>query len=423
MVVAAMRRRVIHSIAVACLALATISPLAGQDLGDAEDALARPRYMLFLFEVEPQTLSAQQEFLLYNSILSATAAATDAVVLLESPNVDVPTTREGREGLARSVNADSWLYVIVSGGFENLVVEVETFDLLRRETIGREVIRPGFAIDYRILSVGLWESVEATLQTGYERVVDSTELTVEALPGTEVGGLPGGPHVVGDSGSVVVPIPVSSAYDVLVDLPGHYRERRAIFVEIDPVTLSFEQFEQPQFGVDLRISSFQFIGARFWYYPVPAQVFVRAGFTTQAFGFFPVDNSERLLQQGSALSEFAIDGGIYISPAEQLLRFYTGGGFYLRLVHPSFSDLGLERDASNGFAFTAMFAGEFSTSRRLRFFLEYAPAYIFASDPQRFIDLSFARSTDTGDDIPGFVVTDGGVFDLRNVYLGARWDF
>ena len=426
MVVSIARPHTIGRIAFAwCTAIVAIASLSAQDLlGDPEDALARPRYMLFLFEIEPDTLSEQQEFLLYNSIVSVTSAATDAVVLLESPDFDVPPTQAGKESLAQSVNADSWLHVIVNGGFENLVVEVETFDLLRRRTIGREIIRPGFVIDYRVLSVGLWQTIKTTLQTEYRRVVPSTVLTVAALPGSRVLGLPDGPHVVNDTGRVAVPLPVSSVHNLVVDLSGHYREQRSIFVDIDPITLSFTQFVKPRFGIDVRIASFQFVGAHFWYYLIPAQLFVRTGVTTQAFGFSPVENSSRLLQRGAQLSEVSIDAGVYLTPAERLLRFYTGAGCYLRIAHPSLAGVRLERDASHGVAITAMLAGEFSSSRRLRFFLEYAPSYIFADDPKHFLDLSFSRSTETEkNDIPGLVVTGKGLFDLRKVYLGARWDF
>ena len=409
-----------------CTAIVAIASLAAQDPpGDPEDAPTRPRYMLFLFEVEPGTLDEQQEFLLYNSIVSVAAVATDAVVLLESPELDVPPTQTERERLAQSINADSWLHVIVSGGFEDLVVEVETFDLLRERTVSREIVRPGFVIDYRMLAVGLWEPIETTLQTKYQRIVPATVLTVEALPGSEVRGLSDGPHRVDDSGRVAVPLPVSSAYRFLVDLSGHYREQREIFVGIDPITLSVGQFLKPRFGVDVRITGLQFFGARFWYYPIPARVFVRAGLTTQAFGFFPIDNSRQLLQQrGSQLSEFSIDGGAYITRAERLLRFYAGAGGYLRFVHPSLTGVKLERDASNGGALAVIVGGEFSSSRELRFFLEYAPSYIFADDTRRFLTLSFASSSNAArNDVHGFIAAGGGLFDLRNVSIGARWDF
>ena len=68
----------------AALGLGPARPAVGQD------ALARPRYMLYLFDAEEDAFTEREEFLLYNAVLTETAAATDAVVVLESPDPEVP---------------------------------------------------------------------------------------------------------------------------------------------------------------------------------------------------------------------------------------------------------------------------------------------------------------------------------------------
>lgn len=435
MVVAGRRRRGLLGVLIlaAALGLGPAQPTAGQDAAvrgtaggqatGSEDALARPRYMLYLFNTEEDAFSEREEFLLYNAVLTETAAATDAVVILESPDREVPDDRRAWESLARSVNADSWLRVVASGGFENLTVEVETYDLLRREEVAETVIRPGFVVDFRIMSAGIFEEVAGMLSENFERIVDTTELTVEALPGTSLTGLPGGPQAVDDSGALTLTVPASSTYGLTGTLAGHYPVDEELFLGVDPRTVSLEQVARPRFGLDLRIASLQFPGLRFWYYlPLPVDLFARTGFTTQAAGLYPIDNSSRLVQAGSSLSRWTFDAGGYLTAPREFLRLYAGAGGFLRFVHPSLSELSLERDAAAG-ALTVFLGAEYSRSRRFRFFFEYEPAYIFADDPGRFIDVTFIRNRFPGDSPPGFVVLDSAVLDLRNLYIGARWDF
>lgn len=407
----------------AILLLALTAVASAQILPDDRlDALARPRFMLFVLEIEPDTMTDQQAFVLYSSLLTAAAASTDAVVILESPDADVPPLRAAREGLARAVNADSILHVIASGGFENLTVEFEAYDLLRGTPVWRDVIRPGFRVDFRVLTVGLWEPMEAALRDGFDRIVERTALTVTALPGTVVSGLPEGPITIDNSGRMDTSVPASSALVLSAALPGHYREEETIFVGIDPMVVAFTQIEQATFGIDVRISSLQFPGIRFWYYAIPGTFFLRGGIMTQYVGVFPIDNSERLFQTGSPLSFLSVDAGVYLTPAERAFRAYGGVGGYLRIVHPSVTEIARDRDAASG-ALTLTLGGEYAIGRQLRFLIEYEPALIFADDPQRFIDASFVRNRFPDGNVPGIVTLDRNVIDLRNVWLGVRWDF
>ncbi|MFP4510897.1 MAG: hypothetical protein ACLFNQ_12315 [Spirochaetaceae bacterium] len=389
---------------------------------DRRDALARPRFMLFVFEVEPDTMTDRQSFILYSSLLTAAAASTDSVVIVESPDASIPSSRAAREALARAVDADSILHVIASGGFENLTVEFEAYDLLRARAAWSDVIRPGFRIDFRVLTVGLWEPMETALHENFERIVEQTALTVSALPGSVISGLPGGDVRIGESGRFETTVPSSSSVVLSAELPGYYREKQAIFVSIDPVDVAFDQVEQAQMGVDVRLSSLQFPGTRVWYYAIPGTLYLRAGFMTQYLGVFPIDNSERLFQTGSALSFLSFDSGVYVTSAERQFRSFVGAGGYLRIAHPSLSGVSLDRDAAPA-ALTLTLGGEYAMSRRLQFLIEYEPALIFAGNPQRFINASFARNRFPDGRVPGLLTLDSNVVDLRNLFLGLRLDF
>jgi hypothetical protein len=334
----------------------------------------------------------------------------------------VPASSIAKEELAQSINADSWLHVIVSGGLSNLTLEVETFDMFRRQIFGEQIIRPGFVLDYRVLAAGLWDGIAQTLREEYQRVVNRTTLTITALPGTQIDGLPKKDTRVGEGGRLEVSVPSSSTFSLVANLRGHYQVRESVFVGIDPLELAFDQVETPSFGVDFRLSSLQFPGARFWYYPIPSEVFVRGGFMTQAVGFFPIDNTAKLVRAGSTLSLFELDGGLYLTPPEELFRFYAALGGYLRFVTPSLSEISLENDAAPA-AITVSIGAEYSSSRRLRFFFEYQPAFILADDPDRFIDVSFIANRYPGGKVPGYLKLGWGLIDYRNLFTGARWDF
>ncbi len=385
-------------------------------------AFGRPRFMIYLFDAEPGTLSTTERFLLYNSILAAATEANPDVVLLESPDETVPQTPEAKEELARRINADCWLAVSESGGFSNLTIQVETYDILRQQAFGSQIIRPGFVVDSRTISHGFWDKMVETIKTSYSRIVDVTTLTVHGVPGTELTGVPGGPYRIDKSGTLEQKIPYPSSFTMKARAGGYYDVDQPLFLGIEPVSLSLNQVAKPRFGTEVALSSFQFPGVRFWWYVLPAQVFVRLGVTTELFGFYPIDNSPSVVVVGSPLSQAGLDVGLYVSPAESLLRFFVAAGGYLRFSHPPAPSFAIDTQAAPG-AITLSLGAEYSPSRRLRFVADYQPAFILASNPQQFINLSFVANSFPSGQVPGYIILPWGLFDLRNVYLGLRLDF
>jgi hypothetical protein len=400
------------------LAILSAGVSAAQDAGNS---FGRPRYMIYLFESEEGTLAPEQGFVLYNSILAAVAQANPDVVVLESPDPAVPRTKAGREELARRINADCWLHVAADGGFENLTVTVETFDILRQETLGSQVIRPGFVVDFRTISRGFWGGIVAAIKDGYSRVVDLTSLTVRGKPGTEVQGVPGGTLTIGESGVVEQKVPYPSVFGLRARAPGYYEVERPMSLGIDALSVDLGQVAKPWFGAELRLSSLQFPGVRFWVSIIPAEVFTRLGFTTQMIGIYPIDNAPSIFAFSSPLSMVELDVGLYLLPAEQQFRLFAALGGYLRIAHPA-GYFGLDTGAAAG-AVTLSIGGDYSPSRRLRFVFDYQPAFILAPDPQRFINLSFVPNSYPSGEVPGYVLLPWGLFDLRNFTVGVRIDF
>jgi hypothetical protein len=381
----------------------------------------RPRYMIYLFEAEEGTLTAQESFVLYNSVLAAVAEANRDVVLLESPDLSVPRTKEGKEELARRVDADSWLYVVASGGFGNLTVEASTFDILKQETIGEHLVRPGFVVDFRVIARGFWDGIAASIRDGYERIVDTTTLTVRGRPGTRLEGAPGGPYEIGEGGVADLELPYPSIFVLRAKSPGAYDVSRPVSLGIEAVDISLSQAAKPRFGVEASLSGLQFPAVRLWVSIVRAEVFARLYLSTQMIGLYPLDNAATLVQAGSPLSFAGLDAGLYVLPADRLFRLFVAAGGYLRLSHPA-GRFGLDEGLALGAA-TLSLGGEYSTSRRLRFVVSYDPAYIFADDPRKFVERSFAANSYPSGEVPGYVLLKDGILDLRGFHIGARLDF
>jgi len=403
---------------------AATAPTPGPVAAAKESALSaygRPRYMIYLFEAEEGTLSARESFVLYNSILAAVARANDGVVILESPDDAVPRTKEGKEELARRVNADSWLHVVASGGFANLTVEASTFDILKQETIGEHLVRPGFVVDYRVIARGFWDDIAASIRDGYERIVDTTTLTVAGRPGTELEGAPGGPYRVGDDGTVELELPYPSVFLLRAKSSGAYVVERHVSLGIEPVELDLGQMTKPLFGVEASISGLQFPALRLWVSILRAEVFARLYLSTQTIGLYPLDNATSIVQTGSSLSFIGADAGLYVLPPERLFRLFAAAGGYIRISHPE-GYFGIDKDIAPGAA-TLSLGCEYSPSRRLRFVASYDPAYIFADDPRKFIERSFTANSYPSGEVPGYVLLENGLLDLRGFHIGIRYDF
>jgi len=400
-------------------AAATAPPAAAAAPG-AFESYGRPRYMIYFFEAEEGAFSAEESFVLYNSILAAVAQANPDVVVVESPDIGAPRTKEGKEELSRRVDADAWLHVIASGGFENLTINASTFDILKQETIGDIVIRPGFVVDFRVIARGFWDDIVQAIGGGYERIVETSILTARGLPGTLLEGPPGGPYAIGEDGAAALVLPSPSVFKLRASLPGHYEVERHVSLGIESLELDLDQVKKPRFGVEASLEGLQFPAARLWVSIVRAEVFARLSLATQMAGFFPLDNAASIVQTGSPLSFVGADAGLYVLPPERYLRPFVALGGYLRISHPQ-GYFGLDKIAPG--AATLSLGCEYSPSRRLRFVASYDPAWLFCADPAKFIETSFAVNSYPSGQVPGYVFLEGAVLDLRCFHIGARLDF
>lgn len=373
---------------------------------------ARPRRMIFYFQANPEEFSSFDRSVLYRSILMTVGPANPNVVFFESPEVEVPPTQAGMEELARQIDADCWLRVVASGGMANARIEVETFDILKQKRFGAQVIEPGYPLDYRTVSQGFWDSVAETIKKDYGAVVDTLGVRIQAVPGTRVAGLGPKALVVTGKGTLELTLPNPATYTIVASAPGYYPVERTFYLGYDPVVEKLDQTRAARFAADVAFDALQFPSARFWYYPIPATLYVRGGITTYAVGMYLINSTPSILR-GNPLTRFEAGAGWYFTPPGRRMRFYAGADINLRLAHGS-SFFGIDPYAPAGADLAA--GVEYSPTVHLRLFAEYTPVIYYTPDSSQFRLVSFAG----GDSPFGYLFLNGFSIDLRDFRLGVR---
>jgi len=374
---------------------------------------ARPRRMIYYFQADPEEFNSFDRSVLYRSVLMAVGSANPNVVLLESPESEVPATQQGMEELARQIDADCWLRVSLTGGMANARIEVETFDILKQQRFGAQVIEPGYPLDYRTVSNGFWDSVTNTIRTDYGAVVDTLRVTVEGVPGTRVAGLGSKELVLGEGGALEITLPNPATYTIDAVAPGFYPVKRTFYLGYDALVEKLDQVRAARFGVDVDMNALQFPGARFWYFPVPATLYVRGGFTTYAIGMYFINSTPSILR-GNPLTRLEAGAGWFFSPPGRNIRLYAGGDLGLRIAH-GVGDFGIDPYAPVAADITAGI--EYSPGVHLRFFAEYSPTVYYTPDSAQFRLVSFPG----GEAVPGYLFFQGYSVDIRSFRVGIRY--
>jgi hypothetical protein len=170
-------------------------------------------------------------------------------------------------------------------------------------------------------------------------VAEKVSLTIEALPGTLVNGLPSGPVVLGPSGAVQVwlEIPVS------VPLEGHlvgWRTKAArVFVDKSGQKVTLEQKKLPSWALTASLNNFAFPSFGAEWMPAGNWV-VRVQIDQFLGGLYFADQANATENswpvQSLPLTTLQLGGAYYWSWPEDRLRFYTSLDLGIRWMFPQF---------------------------------------------------------------------------------------
>ena len=401
----------------------------GEDVIERSD-FVRPRRMMFLFSA-PESFSEFEKFYIYNSVFTEISGATPEVVILESEEDTVPPTFEGRQELIRRIDADSWVFVEVLGDPSNISFYHETFDVLNVRAFGEKTIETGLRLDFRALSRGdIWNDLVSAIQNNYSYLVDREDLTIAGLPDTVITELVLEEELVLDrTGSTTLSLQSPATYSYYAALDGYYPIREEFYLGFEDLTIDLVQRPSINFSLDFSMSNFQFLGFQFYWFPVPADVFIRVGFTTYALSLYLISNSPVLFRY-NPLTVIKLHGGFYLFDKINLTRPYLALGAGIRIEH-SLADEATNTPGRFGFdentpvEVSLVLGVETSLPDRfLRFYAEYNPTMYISKDVKEFKAGSFFNYIFDGDERPGYVFAEQTfTFDFRNFNLGVRMSF
>ncbi len=397
-----------------------VSQIDGQEVINRAE-IVRPRRMAFLFDASAAEFSEFDRLMVYNSILTAIFDANPQVVILESLETSVPPTFEDRQQLARQIDADSWVLVMMNGTFDNVSFYTELFDLLTLETFGDKTIDTGLRLDYRVLSRGFWDDLKNGISENFEGVVDRQDVKITALPGTEILGISDPAIVIPEGGPIEISLQSPAVYTFKAKLPGYYSLVDNFYLGYDAYDLDVNQKKKVVWGAELGLNNLQFLDLQGFFFIIPADFFVRLGFTTYALGIYFI-NDGLYLFRSNPLSTVQLHLGYYFFESQSFLRLYAAMGIQLRIEHRE-ERFGLDTTAPAALSFASGLEYSFP-GRGFRLFVEYNPLLYFPKDVEKFRQASFpSKYIGNENKIPGFLFTDNVAFSYTNFVVGVRYFF
>jgi hypothetical protein len=390
----------------------------------AEESTApeeRTRRLLLFFELEPQAnFSQEEELLLYESLLVRLGSASVKVAVKEYPSRAPGASDSERTTLARSLGADSWLRVDLTGDWLSVGLRVSSYDLIGQATAFafelRKAIRRG-AVD---LERDFWDEVTGAVGEYYTQAAANRtvpgEVTFQARPGTRILGAGPEPLVADEEGVAHAAVQVPTTLSVRATRAGFFPVDGKYYLNRELTTVRLEQAPGARFSLEVYLNNLIFPGFQFSFYPIPGTLYIRSGFTTNMLGLLFTDSGSEptsSLLISRALNLLDLGVGAYLNDADRDLRAYAGLGAFLRLIG-TFAYFGLEPIAPWGLQ--AALGLEYSRQARRRFYLEFAPLLYFTSRP----DLMFA-SFSPDYSLVGYAFLPRGVFHFLNLRLGFRW--
>jgi hypothetical protein len=389
------------------------SPLCAQDVGEEV-----PRRLLFsVVRAQEAAFTENDMLMISRSLFVRLQAATTEIVVVESEG-EWDSEAE-LAVLAKSVGADCWASVAVSGRWSAMRLRVRSFDLLSSEmVVDMSIERPRLAAA-RDLPTERWDDIVQAVAGNYHalQIVAAPQpgtqpvvLTIKALPGTRVTGLGGPALQVGQDGSVSRELAAPREYLLKAFRPGYFTESKRIFLSSSR-ELTFAQKLVSRWTLETALQEFAYPGMDVAWFALPDQAFLKLGFTTYVVGL-ALNTSGVFVSE--PLTNVTAVAGFYLLPPGGLFRPYIGVGAFLRLVHAPGSYFGL--DPLSAWGARGIVGTEFLGSARDRFFLEYTPALYSTGLP----DL-FRAAIGPENLAPGWLLGTTYAASLLSFRVGYRW--
>ncbi len=408
-------RRPVLFLLLAMLLAAVLLP--GQE-AEGPDTIRRRRSAILFFSIEAGADFAETERrLLQESLFSRMGAEPDTFSVSAPPETGTPFDEREMSTAALKAGKDSWIGVRLGGSREQPVFEVICYDLLTRKQVAQETFRSDREIRIRDMALRFWDPAAKLAVEALGTVEFGTLVTFRGNAGTRVSGLGEEIQRIGDDGLLRVTLPNPSTYFYRATKYGYLPVNGSFNLKDDPLDIDLGQTPAPRFSAEAHMLNLQFPGVRFAWYPGRREYYLRAGFTTYLLGIFLASDEETRDEYSffysEPLTELTFEAGLYLNPADALLRFYAGAGVALRIMHHS-TYFGPEPIAP--LVVLPVGGIEAAVNERLRAFLELAPAVYLSAEPS-LLQASFPQ----GYSAENYLFTDFGAVQLINFRVGVRY--
>jgi hypothetical protein len=401
-----------------CLLLTLFAAGVSLSAQASASGLQRERRLLLFFSVRPAiAVSAEEQRLLYESLLLRLSAPGAGYAIMENRESGVPGTERERTEKALSDGADAWAWVEVLSGLYAFRYNLSSYDLLTRKkgidsTLGKDT-----PVRLRDLQRRLWEEAASLLAEAYRLIEYGTEVTFKAAPGTRIGGLMEQPLAVGESGVLTVSLPNPSLYSYRATCRGYYPLRGRFNLKDQPLEFSLRQEKADRWVLDAGLNTMNFFSFGAGVFILPNYLFLKLGITPYLVGLYFSGSNESYAKNtvfySAPLTLLLLQAGYYFNAEDARVRIYGAAGAGLRLLTTA-KHWGLEPLSPVVLQLTAGF--EIPLFRRVRGYLEYAPMVYLTGEPE-LLRASFPAGNDA---FNYFFLPWAGV-DFLNYRLGVRF--
>lgn len=400
---------------VLCLLVLATGSFAQQGGEPAKD----PRRLLVAVEAAPAAgYSGGETAILAKSLALALRDAVSDIRVIEYGAASFPSLAEARNREALRLGADAWLLVSISGDRRAPTLRALSWDLgAQAMVLDRSFSRDGEIAGLNAASEH-WDDVVSLVRETYHAGPPlnlpkmerrAAALTIHALPGTSITGLPGGPVIASSFGVATANLEAPSSYRLRAVLYGYEPAEKEVFLDADE-DVQISQKPSAILAVDTGFFNALFLEGGVGVFFIPDTAFLKFGVTSFLLGLSMSQDSSAY---SFPLMHLNLQVGWYFLPVDSLFRVYaTIGGFFRVVFLPDFP---ARVDALSPGGVQVGIGAEIAIAGRSRFFFEYVPMLYLSGLADLFQD-----TFSTGN-APGFIPLPFGALNYLNARFGLRW--
>ena len=358
------------------------------------------------------------------SIAFALKEAANRIMIVEYGIRSFPETQDGRMGVCREMRAEGWLWIGLSGENTAPVLIVSAFNAVSGVSVLEHSFKRDRSLSLQEMVEEKWPEIVPAVAAAFGSLDSSLSprveskaatLTLRALPGTLITGLPGPPLTVGDDGAAVASLTTPGVYSPRAELSGYSPASLNVYL-VSEREVSFSQEPGSRWAFDLSFFNSMFPGGNAAFFIIQNWIFAKFEAMTYLFGL-ALDSNNMIFT--IPLFNFGLGFGSYLAPEDFALRPYIFAGGFLRLSWLAGYAPGIEPLSPGGISLDI--GVEFPVFKKGCLFIEYVPMLYFTQNLELFMASLGSLENQVGYYPDPFGVMSFGVLNYLNLRFGFRW--